>query len=184
MHLIGCVVTTICCFLAACTTFTQYNTNALRVKLNIVMSTNNFKNIHLGDIIRTRISESGIEKSRILKFHKITEEEMEAMLISKSLDAEIILKWSKLLEYDFFRLYSQHLILYSPAAKQDNGSPLPKSYKLPRFRKNIYTKEIIEFVVELIVKGNKTRLQVMEEYRIPKTTLYKWIEKYSFNKEV
>ena len=145
------------------------------------MSKSNFKDIHLGDMIRTRILETGIEKKRILKFHKITENEMEKMLTSKSLNSEIILRWSKLLEYDFFRIYSQHLILYSPPEKRNNTLVLPKSHNLPQFRKNIYTKEIIDFLIELIVSGEKTKFDVIEQYNIPKTTLYKWIKKYSID---
>ena len=49
---------------------------------------------------------------------------------------------------------------------------------LPRFRKNIYTKEIIDFVLEQINTKEMTKTEVMERYGIPKTTLYKWISKY------
>lgn len=50
---------------------------------------------------------------------------------------------------------------------------------MPQFRKNIYTKEIIYFILEIIQTGEKTKKQVIEDYNIPKTTLYKWIEKYT-----
>lgn len=101
------------------------------------------------------------------------------MYSSQSLDAEILLKWCKLLEYDFFRIYSQHLILYAPpAANEKIEQQKDKKTNLPQFRKNIYTKEVIDFILELIANGEKTKKQVIEEYRIPKTTLYKWISKY------
>ena len=98
------------------------------------------------------------------------------MYQSKSLDAELLLRWSKLLEYDFFRIYTQHLIFYSPPAsiKKDKIS----NSALPKFRKNIYTKEVIDFILEQLKNNEKTKLQIIEEYRIPKTTLHKWIEKY------
>lgn len=48
---------------------------------------------------------------------------------------------------------------------------------MPHFRKNIYTKEVINFMLEMIETGKKTKSQVISEYNIPKTTLYKWIEK-------
>ena len=96
----------------------------------------------------------------------------------KSLDTEILLKWSKLLEYDFFRIYTQHLILYAPPVKQEENENNKKS-SLPQFRKNIYTKEIIDFILEQISNGKMTKNEVIERYRIPKTTLYKWISKYS-----
>ena len=54
----------------------------------------------------------------------------------------------------------------------------PKKSALPQFRKNIYTKEIIDFILERIENGEMTKNQVIEQYGIPKTTLYKWIDKY------
>jgi len=137
----------------------------------------NFKDIHIGNLIAKRAGESKIEVMRICNFLDCSEEEIQEMYQSKSLGAEIILKWSKLLEYDFFRLYSQHLILYAPPCRESKIVK-PERTKLPQFRKNIYTKEIIEFILELIQNGEKTKHQVIEEYKIPKTTLYKWIIKY------
>ncbi|KFF15752.1 transposase [Chryseobacterium sp. JM1] len=136
-----------------------------------------FKNIHIGQIIRQRVSESGIDTYRICKFLKCSEDEINAMYSSKSLDSEVILRWSKILEYDFFRIYTQHLIWYAPALVK-NQSVVKHESGLPKFRKNIYTKEIIDFILNLIKSGEKTRNQVITEYRIPKTTLYKWLGKY------
>jgi len=136
-----------------------------------------FKNIEIGLLVSKRVTECGIEMSRICKFFKMTEEEITAMYQSKSLDAETLLKWSKLLGYDFFRIYSHHLILYSPPGNVRTRTNSKTGPRLPLFRKNIYTKEIIDFILELIESGQKTRKQVIEDYRIPKTTLYKWIDK-------
>lgn len=61
----------------------------------------NFKNIHIGQMMRETIAESGTEMSRICNIFNCTEEEIQSMLDSESLDTEILLKWSKLLEYDF-----------------------------------------------------------------------------------
>lgn len=133
------------------------------------------KNIHIGECIRERADEQKIPIVRICNFFKITEDEINKMYNEKSLETEIILKWSKLLEYDFFRLYTQHLILFSPPGK---GSSKITVTSLPQFRKNVYTKEIIDFMLELISTGEKTKFQVIDEYKIPKTTLYKWISKY------
>ena len=95
-----------------------------------------------------------IEILRICNFFKCSEVEVTAMFNSKSLDSEIILKWSKLLEYDFFRIYSQHLILYAPPSAENKivGTRNTK-ITLPHFRKNIYTKEIINFLLEQINSG-------------------------------
>lgn len=138
----------------------------------------NFKEIHIGKMLKTAVTESGIEMSRICNFFKCKEKEVTEMYQAKSLDTEILLKWSKLLEYDFFRIYTQHLILYAPPVKQEENENNKKS-SLPQFRKNIYTKEIIDFILEQISNGKMTKNEVIERYRIPKTTLYKWISKYS-----
>ncbi|MFC4687480.1 transposase [Epilithonimonas pallida] len=141
----------------------------------------NFKNIHIGQIIEQGVTESGIELSRICSFLKCTEEEVREMYLQKSIEVDILLKWSKLLEYDFFRMYSQHLILYAPPAakEKENG----KKLSLPHFRKNIYTKEVIDFILGRIQSGAMTKTEVMERYKIPKTTLYKWIIKHKEQKK-
>ncbi|WP_366557385.1 transposase [Chryseobacterium sp.] len=136
-----------------------------------------FKNIHIGQIIHKRVLESEIDIFRICKFLKCSEDEINAMYTSKSLDSEVLLRWSKILEYDFFRIYTQHLIWYAPSLVK-NQSVAKQESGLPKFRKNIYTKEIIDFILSLIESGEKTKAQVITDYRIPKTTLYKWLGKY------
>ena len=137
----------------------------------------NFKDIHIGYFINQRVTENGIEISRICNFMKCEEEEVKQIYLQENLSTDILLKWSKLLEYDFFRIYSQHLILYAPVSA-DNENTKTQKTNLPQFRKNIYTKEIIDFILEQVSSGEMTKTQVMEKYKIPKTTLYKWISKY------
>ena len=141
----------------------------------------NFKNIHIGTLINQAVTESGIAMSRICNFMKCEEEEVKQIYLQENLSTDILLKWSKLLEYDFFRIYSQHLILYAPVSA-DNENTKTQKTNLPQFRKNIYTKEIIDFILEQVSSGEMTKTQVMERYRIPKTTLYKWISKYGNSK--
>jgi len=138
----------------------------------------NFKEIYIGQMIQKRVAESGIEISRICNFLKCTEENIKEMYQSKNIDTETLLKWSKLLGYDFFRVYSQHLILYAPPLATEQKAGNVKS-QLPQFRKNIYTKEIIDFILEQITLGDMTKSEVIQKYKIPKTTLYKWISKYT-----
>ncbi|MDR6921251.1 MULTISPECIES: transposase [Chryseobacterium] len=139
-----------------------------------------FKNIHVGKLVKKRVAECEIDTFRICRFFKCTEDDLKIMYQQPDMPSDLMLKWSKLLEYDFFRVYSQHLILYSPPANANLSRQTDKKKSdLPQFRKNIYTKEIIDFIMELILTGEKTRYQVIEEYRIPKTTLYKWMDKYS-----
>ena len=136
----------------------------------------NFKDIHIDYFINQRVTENGIEISRICNFLKCTKKEISKMYESKSLDTELLLRWSKLLEYDFFRVYSQHLIFYTPPSKGDS-SPEKANTQLPQFRKNIYTKEVIDFIIEQITTGEMSKKEIIEKYNIPKTTLYKWLSK-------
>lgn len=138
-----------------------------------------FKEIHLGDLIKKTVEENEIDILRICNFIKCSELDIHRMYESKSLNTEVLLRWCKLLEYDFFRLYSQHLILYSPTS--GNINPLIKKEKkvsLPQFKKNIYTKQVIDFILEEISNKANTRQQIMDKYNIPKATLYRWISKY------
>lgn len=137
-----------------------------------------YKEIHIGNLIKIRVNEADIDILRICNFFSLNAVEIENMYNQPSLDSEALLKWSKLLEYDFFRLYSQHLILYSPPSSLKQTKISGKKYSLPVFKKNIYTKEVIDFLVELVESGDKTIKQVIEDYRIPKSTLHKWINKY------
>ena len=138
----------------------------------------NFKDIHIDYFINQRVTENGIEISRICNFLKCTKKEISKMYESKSLDTELLLRWSKLLEYDFFRIYSQNLILYAPISADEKANQQNVNTSLPQFRKNIYTKEIIDFILEQIEKKEMTKNHIIKRYRIPKTTLYKWISKH------
>lgn len=139
-----------------------------------------FKNIHIGQMIKDKTVELAIQPSRICNFLKCSEEDIMQMYETKSLETEMLLKWSKLLEYDFFRVYSQHLILYSPPSARDNGQLKTENSKtaLPQFRKNIYTKEVIDFILRELQTKAMTKNEIIDQYKIPKTTLYKWIRKY------
>ena len=139
----------------------------------------NFKNIHIGQMIEKIVAESGIEISRLCNFMKFTEEEITKTYNEENLPTDVLLKWSKILEYDFFRIYSQHLILYAPPSANENKSKKENQKStVPQFRKNIYTNEIIDFILDQVNTGKMTKNEVINRYRIPKTTLYKWISKY------
>ena len=127
-------------------------------------------------MIEKEVADCGIEISRICNFMKCDEEEINEMFLNESIQTNILLRWSKLLSYDFFRVYSQHLIFYAPPSKGDS-SPEKSNTQLPQFRKNIYTKEVIDFIIEQISTGEMSKKEVIEKYSIPKTTLYKWLSK-------
>ncbi|RXM41311.1 transposase [Chryseobacterium sp. CH21] len=137
-----------------------------------------FRNIHIGHLIAERVEECNMDNVRICNFFSYSQEEVDEMYTKKNLCTELLLKWSKLLCYDFFRLYTQHLILYSPPERSgEKEVSVPTS--LPLFRKHIYTKELISFVIEQINIGAMNKNEVITKYRIPKTTLYKWLSKYN-----
>lgn len=139
--------------------------------------TSNFKYIHIGKMLESAVLESGIEESRICKFLNCNSSEISKMYLSPSIDSHLLLRWSKLLEYDFFRVYTQHLILFAPPQKGKRNKINKVKLSLPNFKKNIYTEEIINFLLELIANGEKSKKDIVEQYGIPKTTLYKWITK-------
>lgn len=138
----------------------------------------NFKNIHIGHLIRALVTERGIALSRICVFMKCSEKDIVNMYAAENLSTDLLLRWSKLLEYDFFRIYSQHLILYAPPVNQLQTVSSTTPSVLPQFRKSIYTKEVIDFILEQISTEAMTKTEVMARYKIPKTTLYRWISKY------
>lgn len=136
-----------------------------------------YKNIHIGQLILRLVTEKEIDDDRIVKFLKVPSSKIKEMYQSKDLGTEMLLLWSKLLEYDFFRIYSQHLLLYAPPVSLNYKKKETVS-KLPQFRKNVYTTEIINFIVELYHNKEMTQKEIMDQYNIPKTTLYKWIKKH------
>jgi len=135
----------------------------------------NIKNIHIGSLIRSKVEEHQISIERICRFFGSTEGDIEKMYHAKSMDTDILMKWCKLLRFDFFRFYTGHLILYSPQSRMDNA--LRHNENSLVFRKSIYTQEVKDFILEKIKNGTMTANDVVERYKIPKTTLYKWMKK-------
>lgn len=138
----------------------------------------NLKKINIGQMIQTRWKELEISLERTCNFLNCSVDDVEQTFQKAEIATDVLLKWSKLLEYDFFRLYSHHLILYAPAKPLKNNKEKITT-KLPEFRKSVYTKEVIDYIIKQIANKEKTPAEVIHEYRIPKTTLYKWIHKYN-----
>ncbi|SKB98289.1 hypothetical protein SAMN05660477_02213 [Soonwooa buanensis] len=137
----------------------------------------NFKDILIGECIKTRIQEIGITEAEVARSLETNQDELIGYYTAQDMDVDVLLKLSKILDYDFFRLYSQHLILYAPAiARETPSSNVQKSEGL-QFRKNIYTFEIINFILEKIENNEMSISEVVNAYNIPKTTLNKWINK-------
>lgn len=134
-----------------------------------------YKVIHIGKYIKKVVDEKEISLERICNFLNKDEEFVEALFESKSADTDILLRCSKLLEYDFFRIYSSHLILYAPPSAVNKNQQ--KTDTTPQFRKNIYTQEIKDFIMKKITSGEMTQSAVISEYSIPKSTLHRWLQK-------
>lgn len=136
------------------------------------------KSIHIGKYIEARMMELKLDEARICRFLNVDSKTLSELKSQVSVDTKHLLGLSKILQYDFFRLYSQHLIFYSPLSADVTEDSEKVKTNLPRFRKNIYTQELIDFVLSQIHSNNKSIKQIVEEYRIPKTTLYKWLSKH------
>lgn len=137
----------------------------------------NFKNIHIGTYIKQRVDEKNISLQRICKFFQTNEQNILKIYQQKSVDTDLLLRWCKLLEYDFFRLYVTHLLLYDGISHTKNNKTIRENGEKIHFRKNIYSKEIRDFITELVITNQKTISQIILEYNIPKTTIYQWLRK-------
>ncbi|WP_426478029.1 transposase [Chryseobacterium sp. CBSDS_008] len=100
-----------------------------------------YKDIYMGQLISKRVQELDIDESRIVSFFSLSISETTAMYEEKSIDSRFLLMWSKLLEYDFFRIYSQHLILNAPASGVHDIKSNWKS-GMPQFRKAFIPKSL------------------------------------------
>src|SRR5690606_23561896 len=138
-----------------------------------------YKNISIGSLIEERIKELDIDMERLHKFVGIDNEQLQRIISDNNVDADTLLRFCKILEYDFFRLYSQHLLLFSPDSKKTAQRNNEKSQVLPTVRKQLYTKEVILFILKKYESKSMSVQQIITDYNIPKSTLYRWITKYS-----
>ena len=137
----------------------------------------NFKHIHIGSVIQEQVQLQQIPMSRICKFFNYTDSEIDAMYTKESLDSNDLLKWSKLLKYNLFLYYQNHLILYAPSGASNKHKNISRGQNSHTFRKNIYTQEIKDYMVNLVLRKGKEPMEVAEKYQIPKNTLYRWLKK-------
>ncbi|CAA7197065.1 transposase [Chryseobacterium potabilaquae] len=124
---------------------------------------NNFKNFHIGSLIEQKGKEVEIEATRICDTFNCKKEELQKMYESEGLELEFLLIWSKLLNYDFSRIYSQHIVLYVPQIIT------PEKFSKKRHLKslkNIYTNGIIDFILKMLFTGEKIR------YRLPESMVF------------
>ncbi|KFF08970.1 transposase [Chryseobacterium luteum] len=135
----------------------------------------NLKQIHIGSLVKTKVEELRIPSGRIMNYLHCTEDEIEGMYLKESMETQKLLKWSKLLQFDFFRIYTGHLILYAPPTRMQNSIKVQESTLT--FRKSVYTEEVKMFMLDKIMTGEMTVNEIVKKYKIPRTTLYKWVKK-------
>ncbi|RNA60440.1 transposase [Chryseobacterium nematophagum] len=136
----------------------------------------NFKQLHMGSLVHQKVKENRVSISFLCEAFKCGKQGIIDMYSGDTIDTELLLIWSKILRYDFFRIYSAHLIMYAPVAKVvKRGEKRKRTIYTP---KNIYTYGMIDFILDQLEKGEKTTLQIKQEYGIPRSTLHKWINKY------
>ena len=138
--------------------------------------------IHIGELIKKKLEESGMDKTVFA--HRIKKSYPTTLNIFKkrSIKTDDLLKISKVLKYDFFRVYSAEIQLTCPKATNNvRQSAMSKGEAtdttLPRFKKNLYSNEFIDNLVKEINEGKLSRYEAMKKYELPKTTLYRWCRK-------
>lgn len=136
------------------------------------------RNIHIGSIIKEVIQEKKVNIEELKLKIGYSTFAINNLFDSKSIDSMELLKWSKALRYDFFRLYSSHLMFHhgisnSPSKKLDTIE-----IEGVQIQKNAYTKELVQFLVNKVRNYEMNSSQVINQYGIPKTTFYKWLQKY------
>jgi hypothetical protein len=131
------------------------------------------------------MKEIGISPDRMSEKLGIETDFFNSILESEVISIDQLMKISKILEYDFFRLYSMHILLYAPPRMglnhRKSNSGKTQDTHLPGFRKNAYTIEIIKFILDKIKTGEMTVPEIITKYNIPKTTIYRWKHKYFNN---
>lgn len=142
----------------------------------------NFKKIHIGYVLKSIVYERNLEEEYVLKYFKITKETLDEIYNTKNVKLDELLKWSKFLRFDLFRLFSMHLMLH-------HGISITKSMKADgnagiSIRKNVYTQEIKVFVVNQIRNEEISVTDAIKKYSIPKTTLYKWLKQVSYEEQL
>lgn len=137
-----------------------------------------YKNIHIGHQLKTVAKLKDLSMSRACQFLKCNVQDIEQMYSQESIDSDKLLRWCKLLDYNFFMLYHSHLQLYSPSASlaKISSSQKEKTERLS-YKKNLYSPEIIDYILGKLKRKELSAKEIIERYHIPKTTLYRWKKK-------
>ena len=132
------------------------------------------KEIHLGELVKQKVEELNFPLPKLAQYFKCTEEDILELYQQKHLPTDVVLKFCKCLGYNFFRVLSAHVALF---VKTGDRNRFNQPAVTPQFKKNIYTKEIKDFILSILRSKKMNINQIMKEYNLPKTTLYNWINK-------
>lgn len=138
------------------------------------------KKINIGKLIKEACKNKQLAEARIEKFFTMPYSEIEKMYEQEHLSSELLLKWSKLIKYDFFRIYSSHLINYHGISAKINSENTFIESGL-QIRKNLYTPEIKEFIIQKVQSGKMSTAEAIERYGVGRTTLFRWLAKEKTN---
>lgn len=120
--------------------------------------------------------------SRACLFLNCSKDDIYTMYQQPSLDSSTLLRWCKLLDYNFFMIYHTHLQMFTPSAATAKITRNPKDQKIQKsynFKKNLYSPEIIKWLLEQMESKKMSVAQIIDRYSIPRTTIYRWKKKYA-----
>jgi hypothetical protein len=140
-----------------------------------------FKKIHLGKVIKDLVQELDISEEFIMQRIKCDKNMLQSYYKSENIDVKSMLKWSKILRFDLFRLYSMHLMLHHGISMKPKNKQIKKELGL---RKNVYTHEMKIFIINQIRNNAITISGAIEKYSIPKTTIYKWLKQIAYDEKL
>ena len=140
----------------------------------------NYKHIHIGQCLKGIVEIKEISSSQICSFFQCDYQSILEVYEQETIDSGILLRWCKFLDYNMFMFYHSHLQLYTPSAA---GTKLKKSSSKGDnsryvFRKNLYSPEVVDWILGELNSNRLSVKEVMEKYNIPRTTIYRWQKKY------
>lgn len=139
-----------------------------------------YKNIHIGSHIKKIAQIKELSITRACIFLKCSHQDILIMYEQETLEAKTLLRWSKLLEYNFFMIYHTHLQMFSPiSASTKLIAAKEKEREQYEFRKNIYSEEIILWLLKKMENGELTPQEIINKYHIPRTTIYRWKKRHT-----
>ncbi len=145
-----------------------------------------YKKIHIGSHIKKVAEINELSIIRACTFLKCSHQDILDMYNSSTLDSGVLLRWCKLLDYNFFMFYHTHLQLYKPAASTAKlvKKSTDEHHKAYVMRKNLYSPELIEWLLHKLDKKELSIKEIIENYNIPKTTIYRWKKKLNNKKNM